>query len=717
MELLKHDECLVVSLVFLGCAFDNAGVSVLASYLETEPYFETLENLPPPVVEEEPQTTSGLKWQRYDCHLFVDGARPERRKELTNQALASALQRKWDRLMEEHEDDEVDASEMILEFKQPEWRRFGIPCVTTDQFVEVEMESGVAFFIPANESDDHGGEEDESHTIQFSKGIKTLVLRRAGLTSQNAYRLGQALEKNKNLRVLDLAQNPKIGDAGGEKLAIFLHSHPRIWHLSLQDCNIGDCGVEKLRILAYHRLVAQAQIQADCGNDDEEKGDGLSSQKDLTNVSQELTRTRLSSSMWKQSSTRSRLQDLTKAAMDEHGLVHEQPGDGCPEILPIESFRAVVGTLLMPMAIGALSGVKWQNIGGGRPTSGQELKNSQLGKALQTKTVFSTQEWSAFEITDLSKDHFIKSGVSFFKPVGLQTLTTETKPQSRRHTEESTVGFREDFASKIADDMMNLGAPGSNTEAKSPIRPAGHSNVLGSNDTKKRDENTVAVGVMMQERKISRPKNGNLAGPLMSWQQFSAAPPLMPWLRQTLGSSTSSDDDSCSERQSEESRDMTSDKLSLDWGGRGTQILKSRSQVLDAGMRALQAPRNSPLYQHEQVESVQRITRSVQRVVPAQRQSLGERAVRHRGSRSPYGRPQRQLLTQGEKEMRYKFPLPGGEKEAMALAAAASAPRPPKMMKEERKAREREQRRADRAARARQKKIDLLEAAFEDGLV
>ena len=99
------------------------------------------------------------------------------------------------------------------------------------------------------------------------------------------------------------------------------------------------------------------------------------------------------------------------------------------------------------------------------------------------------------------------------------------------------------------------------------------------------------------------------------------------------------------------------------------------------------------------------------------RQSLGDRAVRHRGSRSPYGRPQKQLLTQGEKEVRYKFPLPGGEKEAMALAAAASAPRPPKMTKEERKAREREQRRADRAARARQKKIDLLEAAFEDGLV
>ena len=143
--------------------------------------------------------------------------------------------------------------------------------------------------------------------------------------------------------------------------------------------------------------------------------------------------------------------------------------------------------------------------------------------------------------------------------------------------------------------MMNLGAPGSNTEAKSPIRPAGHSNVLGSNDTKMRDENTVAVGVMMQERKISRPKNGNLAGPLMSWQRFSTAPPLMPWLRQTVGSSTSSDDDSCSERESQESREITSDKLSLDWGGRGTQILKSRGQVLDAGHTCAASPAQQSL--------------------------------------------------------------------------------------------------------------------------
>ena len=65
------------------------------------------------------------------------------------------------------------------------------------------------------------------------------------------------------------------------------------------------------------------------------------------------------------------------------------------------------------------SGLKWEFAGTSEPVTGQELINPRLEETLSRKTELTQDEWDAVGIRGLSKDHFIKSGDSYFKPADL----------------------------------------------------------------------------------------------------------------------------------------------------------------------------------------------------------------------------------------------------------------------------------------------------------
>jgi hypothetical protein len=63
-----------------------------------------------------------------------------------------------------------------------------------------------------------------------------------------------------------------------------------------------------------------------------------------------------------------------------------------------------------------------------RPAEGKELFNDKLAKALKEQNVFSAKEWAKFDICDLTYEHFIKSGESYFKPVSRPRSFVEVRP-------------------------------------------------------------------------------------------------------------------------------------------------------------------------------------------------------------------------------------------------------------------------------------------------
>ena len=67
---------------------------------------------------------------------------------------------------------------------------------------------------------------------------------------------------------------------------------------------------------------------------------------------------------------------------------------------------------------GPPSGLRWRNAGADRPTTGVELINEKLSKALETKLSFTQDEWHMFGIKDLRKSHFIMSGASYIQLEG-----------------------------------------------------------------------------------------------------------------------------------------------------------------------------------------------------------------------------------------------------------------------------------------------------------
>ena len=78
------------------------------------------------------------------------------------------------------------------------------------------------------------------------------------------------------------------------------------------------------------------------------------------------------------------------------------------------------------------NGLKWQNIGTTQPQEGRDLKCPPLQRALMSKTEFTDEEWAAFDIEDLCRDHFIQSvpGVKW-KDVGSQKPSTGTEIQNK----------------------------------------------------------------------------------------------------------------------------------------------------------------------------------------------------------------------------------------------------------------------------------------------
>jgi hypothetical protein len=76
-------------------------------------------------------------------------------------------------------------------------------------------------------------------------------------------------------------------------------------------------------------------------------------------------------------------------------------------------------------ALDGTSGLKWQFAGTSKPATGQELIEPRLEKALSRKTELTQKEWDAVGIHNLSTDHFIKSGDSYFKPAEKTKFTQQ----------------------------------------------------------------------------------------------------------------------------------------------------------------------------------------------------------------------------------------------------------------------------------------------------
>ena len=77
-----------------------------------------------------------------------------------------------------------------------------------------------------------------------------------------------------------------------------------------------------------------------------------------------------------------------------------------------------LGFLRALLRDGAISGLKWIDIGAEQLVDGVELSNDKLAGALQSKLEFAPDEWNEFGITELREEHFIKSGDKYFKPAG-----------------------------------------------------------------------------------------------------------------------------------------------------------------------------------------------------------------------------------------------------------------------------------------------------------
>ena len=65
-------------------------------------------------------------------------------------------------------------------------------------------------------------------------------------------------------------------------------------------------------------------------------------------------------------------------------------------------------------------GLRWRETGATKPSQGRSLTNRKLEEALRCGTIFTQQQWDKFGVTDLCYGDFIKSGDSYFTPVGNQ---------------------------------------------------------------------------------------------------------------------------------------------------------------------------------------------------------------------------------------------------------------------------------------------------------
>lgn len=83
----------------------------------------------------------------------------------------------------------------------------------------------------------------------------------------------------------------------------------------------------------------------------------------------------------------------------------------------------------------AASGLRWVALGYFRPSKGNELVSAQLSEALSKKTEFTSKELKQFGVKDVRTDHFVKSGSTYFIPVGAVAMVYN----SRQYDDEAKV--------------------------------------------------------------------------------------------------------------------------------------------------------------------------------------------------------------------------------------------------------------------------------------
>jgi hypothetical protein len=89
--------------------------------------------------------------------------------------------------------------------------------------------------------------------------------------------------------------------------------------------------------------------------------------------------------------------------------------DKAAENAKVLEVREVWGTENEPTKEMAL-GLKWNEAGSEKPTTGTEIKNELLVAALQKQVEFKKEEWVKFQVADLSSNSYIKVGDHYFKP-------------------------------------------------------------------------------------------------------------------------------------------------------------------------------------------------------------------------------------------------------------------------------------------------------------
>lgn len=84
-------------------------------------------------------------------------------------------------------------------------------------------------------------------------------------------------------------------------------------------------------------------------------------------------------------------------------------------------------------------GVKWRYIGTTAPNEGTELINKALAKALNSKREFTVEEWRKFQISDLVRNNYIKSGNDYYVPVLVESNLAFQMDENMSKTIESVI--------------------------------------------------------------------------------------------------------------------------------------------------------------------------------------------------------------------------------------------------------------------------------------
>eukprot|EP00966_Prymnesium_polylepis_P099651 2307835-Prymnesium_polylepis.1 len=115
-------------------------------------------------------------------------------------------------------------------------------------------------------------------------------------------------------------------------------------------------------------------------------------------------------------------------SMSRRTLSHVLAGRPLQEVLPVSLSQYVADTYLLdalalhPNRVASPTpnglGLQWINLGNSRPKQGQEILNARLSIALKRRTEFDLADLDSYQLGDLRPEDFIKSGTSYFQPVG-----------------------------------------------------------------------------------------------------------------------------------------------------------------------------------------------------------------------------------------------------------------------------------------------------------